>query len=308
MRRLSLQVLLTVSMILVAASAAMAATAANTQITNTAYCNYQDANSVAQPQVSASVSVWVTPIWGVTVTPSTGASSGSNSAKVIYPLTITNTGNYADTYNLSSTYGSGWSSSPAVYFSSDNAGATPITSTGSVAIGGTYTAYMVVTVNPTALDGTTNVTTATATGTASVTVNGTAYPSNAANTTGNYTTTANGTAIIPSTGTGAATKTATPTSPTVGSTFTYTITMQNTGTKNTSGLQVVDSLPSGVTYPGDSSITLNNNGTLVTQTDSADYSAGTITVTVGTLAPGAIATITFHATASATGSYTNTAN
>jgi uncharacterized repeat protein (TIGR01451 family) len=85
------------------ASSALASTAANTAITNTATVNFNDAGGVAQPAVSASVTVTVSLVpAAVTLSspgPQTIAQGGAN-ASLTY--TITSTANGPDNYNLTS--------------------------------------------------------------------------------------------------------------------------------------------------------------------------------------------------------------
>jgi fimbrial isopeptide formation D2 family protein/uncharacterized repeat protein (TIGR01451 family) len=192
---------------------------------------------------------------------------------------------------------------------------TPISGNTSLTSGSSKNVWMAVVVPKASLDGTSCATTATVTGNGSITLTDSSVftdtgvlATGGSTASGVYTTTVAGHARIPSTGPDAATKTNLPVSPTANTVFTYTITMKNDGTVATTDLKVVDTLPAGVTYPADSSISLNNGGTVVPQSDGTDYSSGTITVNIGALAPGATATITFHAKASAAGSYTNTAN
>lgn len=307
-------------MVLLAASAAMAVAppAANTAITNTATLNYNDANNAAQPTQTASVTVYVQPVWGVTLTPAPGSTTantdGSADVTVSYALTVTNTGNATDTFALS--YSNSGTFTPSVTFYSDATLATPIVGNISLTSGTPKNVWMAVVVPKASLDGTSCATTATVTGNGSITLtDNSVFPDTGVIATGGalasgvYTTTVAGHARIPSSGPDAATKTNLPVSPTANTVFTYTITMKNDGTVATTDLLVTDALPTHVTYPADSSITLNGSG----QLDSSDWNSGTktITVNIGSLAPGATATITFHAKADAAGSgagWTNTAN
>jgi uncharacterized repeat protein (TIGR01451 family) len=80
-----------------------------------------------------------------------------------------------------------------------------------------------------------------------------------------------------------------------GGTITYTVIVRNAGATAT-GVVVTDVLPAGVTYSGSSTLT-----------GSAVHSAGTVTWTVGSLAPGASATLTITAVANTTGAKVSTA-
>src|SRR5207302_9490260 len=80
----------------------------------------------------------------------------------------------------------------------------------------------------------------------------------------------------------------------VGSTVAYTVTADNNGPSDATGLQVTDQLPAGLT--------------LVSATPAtADYTAGTGVWNIGALANGASTTLTLTATVTATGAITNTA-
>ncbi len=96
------------------------------------------------------------------------------------------------------------------------------------------------------------------------------------------------------------TKTGNPNPVDAGSTLTYTLTVQDLGPSNSTGVTVVDTLPAGVTY---------SSGATTTQ-GSVSASGGTITVAVGNLtANGAAATITIPVTVNSTttGTITNSA-
>lgn len=85
------------------APSALASTAANTSIVNTATVNYNDAGGVAQTPVTASVTVSVTlvPAAVTLSSPANQTIAQGNSATLTY--TITSNANGPDTYNLAST-------------------------------------------------------------------------------------------------------------------------------------------------------------------------------------------------------------
>ncbi|HWB13112.1 MAG TPA: DUF4214 domain-containing protein [Pirellulales bacterium] len=90
---------------------------------------------------------------------------------------------------------------------------------------------------------------------------------------------------------------ASPASPFIGLTITYTITVHNTGTGDADSLVVTDVLPPGLTLVSDST----TQGTI-------SVSGGTLTVDLGLLTSRQSATITFTATASGAGTISDTAS
>ncbi|NPA71952.1 MAG: DUF11 domain-containing protein, partial [Gammaproteobacteria bacterium] len=89
-------------------------------------------------------------------------------------------------------------------------------------------------------------------------------------------------------------KTANPASAGPGDTVTFTITVENHGPNDATGVEVTDTLPSGYTY-------VSNNPSQGT------YNSGAGKWTVGALANGASASLTLTATVNPTGDYTNAA-
>src|SRR5690554_5082894 len=83
------------------------------------------------------------------------------------------------------------------------------------------------------------------------------------------------------------------TTPNVGDTVTFTMTVTNNGPSEAVNVEVTDVVPSGYTIG-----TINNGGV---------NTAGTIVWTIGNLASGASTTVSFEATVNATGTYSNTA-
>lgn len=77
--------------------------------------------------------------------------------------------------------------------------------------------------------------------------------------------------------------------------LTYTLTVNNTGTQNASGVKVTDILPAGVTFvsaTGDSGLTCNQAGGTVTCVGGAIAAGAHATITINVLAPAAPTTIT----------------
>ena len=94
------------------------------------------------------------------------------------------------------------------------------------------------------------------------------------------------------------TKTANDNTPTIGSNLTFTLTANNSGPSDATGVVVTDVLPSGYTY-------VSNNGGSI---GSVTQSNGTVTWTIANLDTDANATLTITATVNASGTYTNAAN
>ena len=93
------------------------------------------------------------------------------------------------------------------------------------------------------------------------------------------------------------TKSASPTTGTVGQNETYTLTVtNNSGTNSAANVVVTDALPAGLTFVSATS-----------SVGTATQAGGIITGNLGTLAPGASATITITVTPTAVGSITNSA-
>lgn len=85
-----------------------------------------------------------------------------------------------------------------------------------------------------------------------------------------------------------------------GATIRYTLVVTNpaAAASNATTIVIVDNIPANTTYTA-GTITLNAAGQTDASdspTDESDYNAGVVTVGVGTLAPGALATITFDVT------------
>lgn len=123
---------------------ASAATQAFTDITNQAFGNYNDANGNPLPQVESEiVTTTVSQVAGVTLGLDL-ANPVSSMDSTVYAVTLSNTGNYEDTFSLSATgSATGGSFDYYVYHDADgsatiNAGDTEVTSTGLVAFEGDY--------------------------------------------------------------------------------------------------------------------------------------------------------------------------
>jgi uncharacterized repeat protein (TIGR01451 family) len=93
------------------------------------------------------------------------------------------------------------------------------------------------------------------------------------------------------------TKTDSPDPVAVGSTLTYTVNVTNNGPADATGVTLTDTLPAGVTFVS-----------ATPSQGSCTHSGGTVTCPLGTLANGAMASVTITVTPTATGILTNTAS
>ncbi len=102
--------LLVLALALVTAPVAMAVgTAAGEEISNIAYGDYADANGNALPRVySNEVTTEVSQVAGVDVTPTPRTKTGVQGTSVAYGVTVTNTGNGDDTFDLTTVNPDGW--------------------------------------------------------------------------------------------------------------------------------------------------------------------------------------------------------
>jgi uncharacterized repeat protein (TIGR01451 family) len=146
---------------------AHAATAAGSAISNQAVANYTDSNATARSVMSNVVMTTVQQVGALTIS-ANGAKTVAPGQPAIYPHTITNTGNGADSFTLSATNAGGFTF-PNVQFYLDANGdgiadnATPITSTDSMMVGATFRFVAVGTVPAATAAAATNTITVTAT-------------------------------------------------------------------------------------------------------------------------------------------------
>lgn len=150
----------------VAHGASAAPTAAGTQITNKATATYTDSTGTKTAE-SNTVITTVQQVASVALSAGT-AKNAAAGGTVAYAHTVTNTGNGADTFTLSQT-NTGTAAVTGVQFFLDANGdgvadnATPITSTGSLPVGGTFKFVAVATLTAGSATGSTNAMTVKAT-------------------------------------------------------------------------------------------------------------------------------------------------
>lgn len=268
-------------------------TTAGTAITNQATVNYRDANNNALTALSNIVSTTVSQVAGVTVTPN-NTRNATPSDVIYYAHVVTNTGNGNDRINLTAASSLGWTfqfyrdvnnngtyeAGTDTVLTDSNADGIP--DTGLIANDATFRILVAVTVPNNAANGAVDVTTVT------------------------------GRSVFNSAVTGTATDTTTVQAPVLGvvksvsptgnqppnTVLTYTIVVTNNGAGSASSVVMTDPIPTNTAYVT-GSITYNGaaRGDGTADGDNADYNLtnpGKVTVSVGTLAPAASATMTFQ--------------
>jgi len=143
-----------------AAHGAQAATAAGTQITNTATATYLDATLGAHSATSNTVVTTVQQVGSVSVGPNDAKNAAAGS-QVVYAQSVTNTGNGSDSFNLSASNSGAYAMANVQFFADANGdgvadNATPITTTGALAAGATFRYVAVATLPGSASVGSTN--------------------------------------------------------------------------------------------------------------------------------------------------------
>ena len=276
-----------------ATAPAHAATApAGTVIGNQATATYQDTAGTTRNASSNLVQSTVSQVKSYTLT-ANGAKTGAPGQTVYYPHTITNTGNGTDTYALNNaTAGGGFTQTGLVYYIDANGDGvpdnfTPVTSTGALPAGGSYSFVVAGTIPAAATAG--------QTGTITVSVSDTT-PTTLTNT--DTTTVANSAINV----TKAMSVTAGP-SPSAAP-ITVTLSFTNSGTVAGTNLVLTDVIPSGMTYVAGSGRWSGSGATPLTDPAGGDpagiaydYGAttpGTVTATIASVGPGVSGTLTFQ--------------
>lgn len=296
-----------------AGSASAAPPAAGTSIGNQASATYTDASGTSRTVTSNSVQTVVQQVAALTLTAS-GAKTASVGATVYYPHTLTNTGNGTDTYALAAVNAAGAAfNMTGITIYADNGSGQPtgsaITSTGALAAGAAFKFIVAATVPASAATGQTN----------ALTVTGTSGFNGAQTASNTDTTTVSNNAVIsitkavsaPSGAPGAATA------------YTYTLTYTNTGNNTATAVKITDAVPAGMTEVANSGLWSATGASALTDAKATygtapnqltyDYgvtTAGTVTATLSTVAPGQSGTISFQvkvAAATAAGTLNNTA-
>lgn len=287
-------------MLMAAPHVVFAATpAAGTLIGNQASATYTDASSAPRSVTSNVVTAIVAQVASLTLTQNTAKTIVAG-GQVVYPLTLTNTGNGLDTFSLGSTNSGGFTFGSVVLYADANGdgvadNTTPITSSTALTQGESFKFVAVGTVPTSAATGSVN----------TLLVNATSGFAPALSATVTDTTTVTSNAVINVTKSMSAASGA-PTGPT-GNKYTVSLSYSNIGNSAASTVTLVDPLPAGMTYVAGSGrwsafgTTVLTDATLDTQTsglNSIDYSyaAPQVKAVINSVAAGQSGVVSFQVT------------
>jgi trimeric autotransporter adhesin len=272
---------------------------AGTAIGNQASATYTDASNAARSVTSNVVTAIVQQVGSLTLTQNT-AKPVTAGSQVAYPVTLTNTGNGTDTFNLAFTQSGAFAFSSVVFYADANGdgvadNTTPITASTALAQGEVFRFVAVGTVPPTAAAGSSNslVITAASTFAAGVNASVTESTSVTANAVVNTTKTMSATSGNPGSGP-----------------FTVTLTYSNTGNSTATNVLIKDPLPAGLAYVAGSARWSGTGATVLTDANAADAqgsgptvvydfgvtAANQATALVSAVAPGQSGTVAFQVT------------
>ncbi|MBL8266316.1 beta strand repeat-containing protein, partial [Steroidobacter sp.] len=278
----------------IAATIAQAAPPAGATIGNQASATYSDDSQVTRTVTSNTVITTVQQVASFTLS-ANGAKTATAGGQVFYPHTITNTGNGADTFALTSGQSGSFSFTTMQYYADANGDGVPdsntaITSSGQVVAGGVFNFVAVGTVPSSVVVGNTNTLTVTATSGFNNTVS-------RANT---DVTTITAQGVINVTH---SIDVAVGPSPSVTS-RTLTVTYTNTGNTTATNVTLADVIPSGFTYVAGSGRWSATGSTVLTDAAGGNQSGLTydfgftqsnrVTAVIDSVAPGASGTLTFQ--------------
>ncbi len=265
-----------------------AGTPAGTAITNFATGEYRDANGNELPNVTSNtVTTIVSQVAGVTVTPPSTSSNVIGGETVSFALTVTNTGNGTDTYDLSKVIvetGGGVNTAEIYYDANNNgvvdAGESVVTATSALAADASYHLVVVVT-NVSGADESFSTTTLTATSQFNASVSASAT-------------------IVATVSTSVLTVTMTAdnTTPKPGDIVTFSIYGENNGTATSKHVVIVSPIATNMTYVPGSIMIMTGSRTDAVDGDSSDYNGtnpGAVTFTWGDAPQGASGTLYYQA-------------
>ena len=282
-----------------APTTAFAAPAAGTAIGNQASASYTDASNTPRTVTSNVVTAIVQQVASLTLAQSTSRTVAVGS-QVSYPVTLTNTGNGADTFNLSFTQGGAFAFSSVVFYADANGdgvadNSIPITATTALAAGDVFRFVAVGTVPGSAVSGNAN----------SLVVNAVSTFNGGVSANVTETTTVTSNAVV------SVTKAMSSGSGLPGSgPHTITLTYNNSGNTAASAVQIRDLLPAGMNYVANSGRWSATGATVLTDASNADAqgagptiiydfgvtTASQVTAVISSVAPGQTGTLTFSVT------------
>ena len=282
-----------------APTTAFAAPAAGTAIGNQASASYTDASNTPRTVTSNVVTAIVQQVASLTLAQSTSRTVAVGS-QVSYPVTLTNTGNGADTFNLSFTQGGAFAFSSVVFYADANGdgvadNSIPITATTALAAGDVFRFVAVGTVPGSAVSGNAN----------SLVVNAVSTFNGGVSANVTETTTVTSNAVV------SVTKAMSSGSGLPGSgPHTITLTYNNSGNTAASAVQIRDLLPAGMNYVANSGRWSATGATVLTDASNADAqgagptiiydfgvtTASQVTAVISSVAPGQSGTLTFSVT------------
>ena len=288
---------------------AAAAPAAGTAIGNQASASYTDASNTPRTVTSNVVTAIVQQVASLTLAQSASRTVAVGS-QVSYPVTLTNTGNGADTFNLSFTQSGAFAFSSVVFYADANGdgvadNATAITATTALAAGDVFRFVAVGTVPGSAVSGNAN----------SLIVSAVSSFNGGVSASVTETTTVTSNAVV------SVTKTMSSGSGLPGSgPHTITLTYNNGGNTAASAVQIRDALPAGMNYVANSGRWSATGATVLTDASNADAqgagptitydfgvtTANQVTAVISSVAAGQSGTLTFNVTIAPYNSGTNT--
>lgn len=273
-----------------------AAPLAGSTIGNQASATYTDASNTQHTATSNVTQTIVQQVASLTLS-SDQSKSVAPGGQAVFPHTLNNTGNGADTFTLSVAQLAGDNfdlGNTAIYADANGDGladnATAISTTGLLAPGATFRFVVVGTVAGSQ----------TSTQTSQVRVNAASTFDTGRTASNTDTVTVSTNAVVQVTQSLNATSGASPSGP-----YTFTLTYTNTGNIAASGITITDTLPAGLAYVGNSARWSVSGATPLTDTIAGDPAgiaydfgntvAGRLTAVISTLAPGQSGTLTFQA-------------
>ena len=295
----SIAALLLMGFIATAPAPAFAAPAAGTAIGNQASATYTDASNTQRTVTSNVVTAIVQQVASLTLTQS-ASRTVSVGSQVSYPVTLTNTGNGSDTFNLSFAQSGAFAFTSVVFYADVNGdgipdNTIPITATTAMAMGDVFRFVAVGTVPSTATSGNIN----------NLVITGTSGFNTGVSANVTDTTTVTSNAVV------SVTKAMSSGSGLPGSgPHTVTLTYNNSGNTAASAVQVLDLLPAGMSYVANSGRWSATGATVLTDASNTDAqgtgptitydfgvtTANQVTAVISSVAPGQSGTVTFAVT------------